>query len=101
MKEKTLSLTHHAVERMTRRRICYRDIMFAVRYGDVVHDGKTVMYELRNMRRFSGDVFPAPLVALVQRRSVLVVVAVPTARGEVVKTVYWKHHGKNTGGVQS
>lgn len=93
-----LTITPHAAERMTERRISYRDIMFTVHYGDAVRNGKTVMYELRSMRRFSGDVFPFALVALVQKREVLVVV---TIRGNVIKTAYWKPRGKNTGGDQS
>ena len=85
-------LSRHAAERMAERRICYADIALAVRYGDVVRDENSVVYALHNMRRFSGDVFPSRLVALVQKRSTLIVVSTPN---NIIKTVYWKLRGKN------
>lgn len=88
--------TNHARQRMAERRICYTDVIYAVRYGYAARSGGgDVVYELRDLRRFPEEAIPLRLFALIQKRAKLFVAV---AKGGIVKTAGWRWRGKKTGG---
>ena len=84
--KKKLCFTSHAAQRMAERGISHADVWLAVHYGESVYSGGSRTCALLNMCGFVGENISMRLVALTQKRQILVAVV----KGCRVITAYWK-----------